>query len=120
RLLTIAFVILNQYTALGLLVAAKSILRFSSDKSDESVRKESEYVLVGTMLSLVVGIVNGLIFVFAFRALSLSDIYFLFSAILPAHLGHLKVRNLYPLEFHHLLFHHLHTHRIRMRMPYFP
>ncbi|MCK1977065.1 hypothetical protein LNK15_08355 [Jeotgalicoccus huakuii] len=67
RLLTIAFVMLNQYTALGLLVAAKSILRFSGDKSSESVRKESEYVLVGTMLSLVFGIVNGLIFMFAFK-----------------------------------------------------
>lgn len=68
RLLTIAFVMLNQYTALGLLVAAKSILRFSGDKSSESVRKESEYVLVGTMLSLVFGIVNGLIFMFAFSS----------------------------------------------------
>lgn len=67
RLLTIAFVMLNQYTALGLLVAAKSILRFSGDKSSESVRKESEYVLVGTMLSLVFGIVNGLIFMFALK-----------------------------------------------------
>lgn len=67
RLLTIVFVMLNQYTALGLLVAAKSILRFSGDKSSESVRKESEYVLVGTMMSLVFGIVNGLIFMFAFK-----------------------------------------------------
>lgn len=66
RLIIIIFVILNQYTALGLIIAAKSILRFSNDASDTKIKKESEYVLVGTMLSIVAGILNGLLFVYAF------------------------------------------------------
>ncbi len=61
RLLTIIFVVFNQYTALGLIIAAKSILRFPSGREDSKVHKESEYVLVGTMLSLVAGILNGLL-----------------------------------------------------------
>lgn len=61
RLLTIIFVIFNQYTALGLIIAAKSILRFPSGETGSKVHKESEYVLVGTMLSLVFGILNGLL-----------------------------------------------------------
>lgn len=67
RLIIIAFVVLNQYTALGLIIAAKSILRFSSDKSDDNVKKESEYVLVGTMVSLVLGVANGLMFLWGFK-----------------------------------------------------
>lgn len=61
RLLTIIFVVFNQYTALGLIIAAKSILRFPSGREESRVHKESEYVLVGTMLSLVFGILNGLL-----------------------------------------------------------
>lgn len=67
RLIIIVFVVLDQYTALGLIIAAKSILRFSGDKSDKNVKKESEYVLVGTMISLVLGVANGLIFLWGFR-----------------------------------------------------
>src|SRR5690625_3976880 len=67
RLIIIVFVVLNQYTALGLIIAAKSILRFSGDKSDENVKKESEYVLVGTMISLVLGVANGLMFLWGFK-----------------------------------------------------
>src|SRR5699024_3826884 len=67
HLIIIAFDFLNQYTALGLIIAAKSILRFSGDKSDENVKKESEYVLVGTMISLVLGVANGLMFLWVFK-----------------------------------------------------
>lgn len=67
RLIIIVFVVLNQYTALGLIIAAKSILRFSGDKSNETVKKESEYVLVGTMISLVLGVANGLMFLWGFK-----------------------------------------------------
>src|SRR5699024_9833613 len=67
RLIIIVFVVMNQYTALGLIIAAKSILRFSGDKSDENVKKESEYVLVGTMISLVLGVANGLMFLWGFK-----------------------------------------------------
>ncbi|WP_017549015.1 hypothetical protein [Salinicoccus carnicancri] len=65
RLLAVIFVVFNQYTALALIIAAKSILRFPSGKEDNRVHKESEYVLVGTMLSLVFGILNGLLVLYA-------------------------------------------------------
>lgn len=67
RLLTIIFVVFNQYTALGLVIAAKSILRFPANTSEDKVHKESEYVLVGTMLSLVAGILNGLLVLYAIQ-----------------------------------------------------
>src|SRR5699024_11919250 len=67
RLIIIVFVVLNQYTALGLIIAAKSILRFSGDKSNETVKKESEYVLVCTMISLVLGVANGMMILLCFN-----------------------------------------------------
>ena len=60
RFLMLIFVILAQYEAIGFLVAAKSILRFSSTKESE----KSEYVLAGTLLSIAVAIVLGLIVVY--------------------------------------------------------
>lgn len=57
RFLILIFVILAQYEAIGFLVAAKSILRFSSTKESE----KSEYVLAGTLLSIAVALVLGLI-----------------------------------------------------------
>lgn len=60
RFLIVLFVFLTQYEAIGFLVAAKSILRFSSTKESE----KSEYVLAGTLLSIAVAIVLGLIVVY--------------------------------------------------------
>lgn len=57
RWLILIFVLLNQYEAIGFLVAAKSILRFNEAKEGE----KSEYVLSGTLLSLSIAIVCGLI-----------------------------------------------------------
>ena len=57
RFLILVFVLLSQYEAIGFLVAAKSILRFGSTKESE----KSEYVLAGTLLSIAVAIVLGLI-----------------------------------------------------------
>ncbi len=56
RFLVITFIILNQYEAVGFLIAAKSILRF---KDDNTVK--TEYVLVGTMLSFGIAIALGII-----------------------------------------------------------
>src|SRR5699024_10229724 len=67
RLIIIVFVVLNQYTALWLIIAAKSIPRCYGDKYDENVKKESEYVLVGTMISLVLGVAYGLMFLWGFK-----------------------------------------------------
>ncbi len=55
RFLILTFIILKQYEAIGLLVAAKSIFRFSES------RKVGEYVLIGTLLSFTIAILVGLI-----------------------------------------------------------
>ncbi len=55
RFLILTFVLLQQYAAIGLLVAAKSIFRFSES------RKVGEYVLIGTLLSFTIAIIVGLI-----------------------------------------------------------
>jgi len=55
RFLILTFVLLQQYAAIGLLVAAKSIFRFSES------RKIGEYVLIGTLLSFTIAIIVGLI-----------------------------------------------------------
>lgn len=57
RVLTLLFVILAQYEALGFLIAAKSILRFNATSSGD---KKSEYVLTGTLLSLTIALCLGL------------------------------------------------------------
>jgi hypothetical protein len=73
RILIITLVFINQYTAIGFLVGAKSILRLI-DKPDISAqmqqlmqkpvfnsRKHTEYVLIGTFLSFGFAVATGLI-----------------------------------------------------------
>ena len=55
RILALTFVLLNQYEALGFLIAAKSLLRFQ-DKDT----KRTEYVLIGTLFSFGIAILLGL------------------------------------------------------------
>ena len=57
RALMLVFVIISQYEALGFLVAAKSILRFSQVTEGE----KSEYVLAGTLLSLAIALSLGIL-----------------------------------------------------------
>ena len=59
RLLVFIFIIINQFGAVGFLLASKSILRISKD-SDEEGRKKTEYVLVGTLISFFIAILIGL------------------------------------------------------------
>lgn len=61
RLLVFIFIVLQQWPAIGWLIAAKSILRFS-DLSRAKDRKLTEYVLIGTLLSFSLAIVTGLIY----------------------------------------------------------
>lgn len=56
RLIIFFLVIISQYEAIGLLIAAKSIIRLK-----EGEQKMSEYVLVGTLLSVSVAMVTGYI-----------------------------------------------------------
>jgi hypothetical protein len=59
RILILTFMLLSHIEAIGFLIAAKSILRFGEMKKEES-RKEAEYVLIGTMLSILFALVVGL------------------------------------------------------------
>ncbi|WP_346239507.1 DUF3307 domain-containing protein [Niabella insulamsoli] len=68
RLLIFLFVVLNQWSAIGFLIAAKSILRFS-DLSRSKDRKLTEYVIIGTLLSISIAIITGLAYKMTFRYL---------------------------------------------------
>ena len=56
RILTMVFVLMGQYEAVGFIVAAKSLLRFK-----ETDTAKTEYVLAGTLLSFGIATLFGLI-----------------------------------------------------------
>ena len=56
RWLILAFVIMQRYEALGLLIAAKSIIRFG-----EKETAKTEYVLAGTLMSILIAVLAGLL-----------------------------------------------------------
>lgn len=58
RVLVLTFVITHHIAAIGFLIAAKSILRFS-DKNQSNSRKQTEYVLIGTLMSFALTIILG-------------------------------------------------------------
>lgn len=60
RFLVLTFILSGNPGAIGMLIAAKSILRFNDLKGTSS-RKMSEYVLIGTLLSFSLCIITGLI-----------------------------------------------------------
>lgn len=57
RILVLTFVLSSNFSAIGFLIGAKSILRFSDSKG---ARKQTEYVLIGTLMSFAICIVIGL------------------------------------------------------------
>jgi len=57
RILVLTFILINNFAAIGFLIGAKSILRFSDTKG---ARKQTEYVLIGTLMSFAICIVIGL------------------------------------------------------------
>jgi hypothetical protein len=57
RVLVLTFIITNQYTALGFLMAAKSILRFGD--AEDRAQKKTEYILVGTLMSFASAAIIG-------------------------------------------------------------
>ena len=63
RILILIFVLSGRYETIGLLIAAKSILRFNESKA----RKHTEYVLIGTMLSFVITLATGLALTYFIR-----------------------------------------------------
>ena len=56
RWLILIFVCLQRYDALGFLLAAKSIIRFGDSQTNKS-----EYVLAGTLLSIFIAVMAGLL-----------------------------------------------------------
>jgi hypothetical protein len=56
RMIVLILVIHHQYEAIGLLVAAKSILRFNEKDRPEV---KTEYLLIGTLLSIGLAIITG-------------------------------------------------------------
>ena len=59
RFLVLTFILVDQFAAIGFLLAAKSILRFG-DTKEKNHRKINEYILVGTMTSFSITIAFGL------------------------------------------------------------
>lgn len=55
RWLILAFVIMQRYEALGLLIAAKSIIRFGDKET-----AKTEYVLAGMLMSIFIAVMAGL------------------------------------------------------------
>ncbi len=54
RFLVLALILVNQFSAVGLIIAAKSILRYKSTT-------RNEYILVGTLLSFGIAVLTGII-----------------------------------------------------------
>lgn len=60
RILILTFIFMNQFSAIGFLIAAKSVMRFG-DIRDSSNRKGAEYILIGTMISFATAIFTGIL-----------------------------------------------------------
>jgi hypothetical protein len=58
RLIILALVLNNQYETMGLLIAAKSLLRFSEANRPEV---KTEYLLIGTLISVSLAVLTGLV-----------------------------------------------------------
>lgn len=56
RWLIVIFVLYQQYEAIGFLIAAKSIIRYK-----EGDTEKTEYVLAGTLLSVFIAVISGLV-----------------------------------------------------------
>lgn len=59
RILILTFVLVGQYTAIGFLMTAKSILRFSEKEANTQLK--TEYILVGTLVSFVSAAMIGIL-----------------------------------------------------------
>jgi len=60
RMLVLTFVLLGRFEVIGFLITAKSILRFGDMKNPDH-RRQAEYILIGTMLSMAVALAIGLL-----------------------------------------------------------
>ena len=58
RVIILIFILYNQFSAIGLLVAAKGIIRFNEKDRPEI---KTEYLVIGTLLSIGLAIITGLL-----------------------------------------------------------
>lgn len=65
RILVLTFIFWGSFSAIGLLIAAKSILRYN-EKTESGARKQTEYVLIGTLMSFAFAILIGLLVCISF------------------------------------------------------
>jgi len=63
RLFVFGFILMQQWAAIGLLIAAKSVFRFG-DLNKGKNRKLTEYVLIGTLLSFGLAILSGMCYIY--------------------------------------------------------
>ena len=61
RFLIITFIITGNISAIGFLLAAKSVFRFG-DLQEATAHKKTEYIIIGTFLSFSIAIIIGLIY----------------------------------------------------------
>lgn len=60
RILILLFIVMNQFGAVGFLIAAKSVFRFGSiSNPDDQMR--AEYILIGTLISFALAIATGVL-----------------------------------------------------------
>ena len=58
RLMILTLVLFNEYESVGLLIAAKGIIRFNENNRTE---QKTEYLVIGTLISIAIAVVTGLI-----------------------------------------------------------
>lgn len=61
RLLIFTFIVVNQLSAIGFVLAAKSVFRFG-DLKNGTDQKKTEYIIIGTFLSFLIAIAIGLVY----------------------------------------------------------
>lgn len=66
RLFVFTFILCNQWSAIGFLIAAKSIFRFG-DLKESKERKLTEYMLIGTLLSFAFAVATALLTLYALK-----------------------------------------------------
>lgn len=60
RTIILTFILMGQYSAIGFLIAAKSIFRFTGKMENKEDRMKAEYILIGTLISFLFAILTGL------------------------------------------------------------
>ncbi|HCD52108.1 MAG TPA: DUF3307 domain-containing protein [Balneolaceae bacterium] len=62
RLLTLTFILQSAWIGIGFLITAKSVFRFS-DIQQSKQREETEYIMIGTLLSFSIAILCGILLI---------------------------------------------------------